>query len=126
MKPFIASFVVVIYHIGLQLVFQVIYLPDFGVTSFFDTPWHKYIDLCRVVSLAPNPLILTPLFTIPTYKIRQEVPEERVPLQLGRCVPWASSEDWDDTLCPTSWVFEQIRRCPDNKALAAVEKRLGR
>lgn len=30
--------------------------------------------------------------------------------------------DWDDTLCPTSWVFEQIRKCPDNKALAAVEK----
>jgi len=33
--------------------------------------------------------------------------------------------DWDDTLCPTSWVFEQIRRCPDNKALAAVEKSSG-
>eukprot|EP00435_Cladocopium_sp_Y103_P057619 s472_g19.t3 len=30
--------------------------------------------------------------------------------------------DWDDTLCPTSWVFEQIRKCPDNKALAAVER----
>lgn len=30
--------------------------------------------------------------------------------------------DWDDTLSPTSWVFEQIRKCPDNKALAAVEK----
>ena len=26
-KPFIASFVVVIYHIGLQLVFQVCYIP---------------------------------------------------------------------------------------------------
>ncbi|CAK9024200.1 Uncharacterized protein SCF082_LOCUS16518, partial [Durusdinium trenchii] len=33
--------------------------------------------------------------------------------------------DWDDTLCPTSWVFDQIRRCPDNKALAAVEKTHG-
>ena len=35
-----------------------------------------------------------------------------------------AAEDWDDTLCPTSWVFEQIRKCPDNKALAAVEKHL--
>lgn len=41
------------------------------------------------------------------------------------CDLTVQAEDWDDTLCPTSWVFDQIRRCPDNKALAAVEKRLG-
>ncbi|CAK9023921.1 Uncharacterized protein SCF082_LOCUS16402, partial [Durusdinium trenchii] len=44
--------------------------------------------------------------------------------QLSPCNPDSAVilVDWDDTLCPTSWVFDQIRRCPDNKALAAVEK----
>ena len=39
-----------------------------------------------------------------------------------KCV---KSKDWDDTLCPTSWIFDQIRRCADNRALLAVERQLG-
>ena len=36
-----------------------------------------------------------------------------------------AAEDWDDTLCPTSWALEQIRNCPDTAALLEAEKRPG-